>query len=153
MPPSRAATRSQYPSVPHSVPGLGHGGSAPHGRVSCWGDNERGATGDGTRSGTVPIPQHVAGVTEAVDLCVGGASDNFACALRSGGEVLCWGSNGHGGVGNGEPLPGGAVLTPTPVVGLSDARDIECGSLTVCALRDTGEVSCCRRRGRGGVLE
>ena len=57
------------------------------GTVSCFGDNDVGQLGDGTRTPR-DRPAPVQGLRDAVDLAVG---CSHACALRAGGEVVCWG--------------------------------------------------------------
>ena len=53
------------------------------------------------------------GISDAVSVTAG---PDFACALRTGGVVSCWGSSywGQGGLG----LHGDNYPTPTAVVGL-----------------------------------
>jgi alpha-tubulin suppressor-like RCC1 family protein len=69
------------------------------GRVYAWGDNQYGQLGDGstvTRRTPVSVilPRGVRVVTV-------GASYNYSMALTSTGEVLTWGYNGSGQLGNG----------------------------------------------------
>lgn len=51
------------------------------------------------------------GVTDVARLSLGG---EHMCALKKTGEVLCWGENAYGQLGNGTPSD--VVLTPTAVV-------------------------------------
>ena len=68
------------------------------GSVVCWGSNRGGqlGTGDGLDQRT-PVTR-VVGLTDAVDIRTGSA---HSCALRSGGSVVCWGTNGAGQLGDG----------------------------------------------------
>ncbi|MFO0624827.1 MAG: hypothetical protein U0325_04365 [Polyangiales bacterium] len=67
------------------------------GTVVCWGENRSCQTGDAmTVGGRTHAPVRVAGLTEVRALALGLA---HACALRADGEVLCWGSNSSGQLG------------------------------------------------------
>lgn len=61
------------------------------GRVRCWGDNTTGALGNGTTDSHAGAPVEVAGLGDVVEITGGWY---HTCALRAGGEVLCWGDNG-----------------------------------------------------------
>ncbi|MBX3274209.1 MAG: hypothetical protein KF729_28335 [Sandaracinaceae bacterium] len=73
------------------------------GEVWCWGSNSDGSLGRGTTGAPSAVPAAVVAVTgsgrlSAVEeLAVG---STHACA-RLGGEVVCWGSNGNGELGDG----------------------------------------------------
>ncbi|MCZ7677701.1 MAG: hypothetical protein M5U28_02545 [Sandaracinaceae bacterium] len=69
----------------------------------------------------------VAGVTDAVDVAVGEA---HACARRRGGQVLCWGQNNRGQLGEtGRSLP---ARPPVTVVGITDAIELDLGGTHSC---------------------
>jgi alpha-tubulin suppressor-like RCC1 family protein len=87
------------------------------GQVVCWGENESGGLGDGTTNpSTGPsTPVAVTGLTDAVQIVVG---DGFSCALRRGGQVVCWGANSTLQLGDGTSADSS---TPVGVVGLTDA--------------------------------
>ena len=68
------------------------------GTVQCWGANEEGELGMGTRS-TTELPQRsVNGLSAVRDVCIGSA---HACALTEDGAIHCWGANTAGQVGDG----------------------------------------------------
>lgn len=77
--------------------------------VWCWGDDSVGQTGQ-------PIPDHRAGAyaPQLEPLPVAGLDDvvaieagsSFACALRTSGEVACWGSDAWGALGRGAGYSG-----------------------------------------------
>jgi hypothetical protein len=90
------------------------------GEVLCWGDNGRSALGRG-----VAMPAYdedaapVASLRDAVRVVTG---DDFACALRAGGRVSCWGNSYSGRCGRRdgtqESADGSeAFLSPVEVVG------------------------------------
>ncbi len=66
------------------------------GRVFCWGANDKGQLG----SPISPRPRTNAGVVrglaDAVDISLG---LGHSCAVRSNGELACWGSNEHAALG------------------------------------------------------
>jgi hypothetical protein len=60
-----------------------------NGAVSCWGSNNYGQLGNGTRdasSGGVDVKK----VTDAVELAAGG---DRSCARRGAGMIVCWGAD------------------------------------------------------------
>ncbi|HEU4412201.1 MAG TPA: hypothetical protein VFS43_43565 [Polyangiaceae bacterium] len=92
------------------------------GRVLCWGNNYSGQLGVGMNTGTaepLPAPQLIAnGTLGSVQRIAAG--NNYTCALREDGQVLCWGDNEFGqlgtntSVGTNDPNP-----VPAPVQGLA----------------------------------
>ena len=117
------------------------------GHVVCWGNNNSGQLGDGSPEAVEvvrPAPALVAGLSDAVDLVVGyhasGTADqSHACALRSGGSVVCWGSNRSGEVG---VTPSLGERTPVAVPGITDAVELAAGDQLTCARHADGTVSC-----------
>jgi len=106
------------------------------GAVVCWGQNVSGQLGDGTMLPRTLTPAPVAGLVDAVELAIG---TNHSCARRSGGEVVCWGANFSGQLGDGTTAPRG---TPTRVTGLGAAVDVAAGPAHSCARVASGEVFC-----------
>lgn len=73
------------------------------GTVECWGRNDHGQTGLPPEAGTPqPVPKTVRGITNAVHIAAG--LRDFACALLTGGSVVCWGSNSDGQLGRGSNI-------------------------------------------------
>lgn len=103
--------------------------------VWCWGDNESGQLGDGTKR-TRHHPTRVLGLAGIDQITAGGA---HACA-RSAGTVWCWGNNESGQLGDGTFT---SRTQPVQVAGLADAIAISAGdSDHTCAVRATGAVVC-----------
>ena len=73
------------------------------------------------------------------------AGANHTCARRATGEVVCWGLNDVGQLGQGMTSPRG---DPAPVVGLADAVQISIGYEESCARRANNTIACW---GRGAV--
>ncbi|HEY5921075.1 MAG TPA: hypothetical protein VIV11_05360 [Kofleriaceae bacterium] len=66
----------------------------------CWGDNTYGTTGTGTGS-TVPERVKLADGTPLTNVERVVVHYQHACAITSAGELLCWGRNLNGELGNG----------------------------------------------------
>jgi len=76
-------------------------------------------------------------LSDAVAIATG---DGHSCAIRVGGQVVCWGyANQWGQVGDGTYE---SRLTPVPVNGLTDAVQLVSGGGDTCALRASGIVAC-----------
>lgn len=90
------------------------------GEVLCWGDNGRSALGRGTAQPAFDEEAApVASLRDAVRLVVG---DDFACALRAGNRVSCWGNAYSGRCGRRDGTQNSAdgseaFLSPVDVVG------------------------------------
>lgn len=80
------------------------------GKVYCWGLNNAGQAGDGTKDfalGTVQVKGLPAPAAEVKVM------PYSTCAILTNGKVYCWGSNGSGQLGAG--LPKASVVVPTEV--------------------------------------
>src|SRR6266550_4578050 len=116
-----------------------------NGTVRCWGDNERGAIGDGSPTPAnpfvrrpTPTPVEVVGISTAVALEAG---IFHTCVLLQDGRVECWGDNNFGQLGNGSER--GIFNPPTaPVTGITGAVAATSGAEHTCALLRGGRVQC-----------
>jgi alpha-tubulin suppressor-like RCC1 family protein len=111
------------------------------GTVECWGDDSAGQIGNGdvTPDAGVLSPTAVAGVAGAIAVGVG---EDFSCALvadDAGGDVLCWGANAYGQLGNGSTTPS---TSPVEVQGATGATILAVG----------GEHACASALAAGGIL-
>jgi alpha-tubulin suppressor-like RCC1 family protein len=89
------------------------------GAVKCWGANDRGQLGDGTRQDSaIPVDVPLPAAASAV-----AAGYVHTCAL-AGGAAYCWGDNTTGAVGDGTTAP---RASPVPVPGVSGATAITAG--------------------------
>jgi alpha-tubulin suppressor-like RCC1 family protein len=98
-------------SIPVNVTGLSSGVtalSAGHfyhtcalldsGGVRCWGENVSGQLGDGTTTNR-PTPVDVSGLASGVISVSSGGY--HSCTALAGGNMMCWGLNDSGQLGNG----------------------------------------------------
>jgi alpha-tubulin suppressor-like RCC1 family protein len=88
------------------------------GEAWCWGTNNRGQLGDGTRT-TRSAPTRVAGSQAFAIISTG---QNHTCAVTTSGEPWCWGSNDWGQLGDGSRTD---RLVPTSVGGSLTLSSIE----------------------------
>ncbi|PRQ06693.1 Regulator of chromosome condensation (RCC1) repeat protein [Enhygromyxa salina] len=116
------------------------------GAVVCWGNNQNGQLGDG-RGAKVGVwstrPTAVAQLSDATDIGVG---DGFACALRQGGKVVCWGVGTNGQIGSGDER---AFPQPQAIGGISPAVSMAVGGEHVCVAEHGGRVMCWGRNTEG----
>lgn len=118
------------------------------GGVYCWGDNSEGQLGNGLASGRASIlsPPSSPVLTGVAAVTTGWW---HTCALMTGGDIMCWGDNEYGELGNGKvtSYPSGSVLAAVLICTVSGLI-----LLLIC-------VYCWKRRvrrrqaGRGAVTE
>jgi alpha-tubulin suppressor-like RCC1 family protein len=122
--------------------------------VRCWGENTDGQLGDGTHD-THYAPVDVLGpdgstpLSRVRQLAVGAT---HACALLDTAQVVCWGQDLYGQVGD-----GGATdrTTATPVLAVSGpgrlgrVTQISAGGDSTCARLRSGQVRCWGRNEHG----
>ena len=69
--------------------------------------------------------------------------DNHFCAKSfDDNTIKCWGSNNNGQIGDGGAIPGDLHLTPSTVVNISNASQIDTGYDFSCALLTDNTVQC-----------
>jgi len=108
------------------------------GEVLCWGDNRYGQLGIGEGpDSTVPVT--VSGLPTTIADIVSGYE--HTCALMEAGDVMCWGHNDVGQLGDGTRDNIG--YTPVSVVGLSSrVVTVGTGAFHTCAFLDDTSVWC-----------
>ena len=107
------------------------------GTVQCWGDNMFGQLGDGTTT-MRPLPGLVPGLEGIVQL--DSHNTNHVCTLTNTGQVMCWGANRFGQVGDGSFSN---RTNPTHVENLPESiRSVNVGGTHTCALTSEGDVIC-----------
>ncbi len=110
------------------------------GKVKCWGWGSYGQVGDSV-SQSNPWPVHVRSMggvhLDQVEQLTAG--NNHTCAIRQGGEVVCWGSNTNGQLGIGTTT---STPSPATVLNLSDGVLVSAGANHTCVIRQSDEVAC-----------
>lgn len=115
------------------------------GSVRCWGDNETGQLGIGSKEDIGDEP----GEMPPADVLVGGpvealSGGGHVCARMVGGKVRCWGYNGFGqlGLGHVNSIGDAPGEMPPPDVNIGGAADeIIIGGYFTCALQ-AGALRC-----------
>lgn len=119
------------------------------GSAYCWGRNDDGQLGNGTKDEFLtahPLPEPVA-APDGVSFDSITVGAYHSCALSGAGDVYCWGENIAGQLGNGADLNEGlAPSEPLPVAvaapsGLSFVA-VSAGRHHTCGLSATGEAWC-----------
>jgi alpha-tubulin suppressor-like RCC1 family protein len=144
--------------TPVNVAGLAYGVAAisadgghtcallARGVLECWGNNKYGQLGDGTAEvREVPVP--VVGLTTDIAKVVAGW--NHTCVVKGSGDVVCWGWNYYGQLGNGIRT---TSTRPTDAGELaSGVTDLALGWGHTCAITDSGGVQCWGLNDKGQV--
>lgn len=112
-------------------------------QVACWGANDLGQLGKTPDYDVHETPEIVPGTRDAESLAIGEAS---ACAILSGGRVVCWGANPSGELGLGKTS---ISELPSNVSALSGVRDLCFASAHACALTNDDEMLCWGMNGSG----
>lgn len=109
---------------------------AAGGALWCWGQNTFGELGDGAVNEHRSEPVRIAPELSFEAVSVG---SHHTCGIVAGGELLCWGRNARGELGDSttenRPLP-------TPVRADLLFTDVAAGFDHTCALTDAGEAYC-----------
>lgn len=108
------------------------------GDAFCWGYNEWGTTGDGTRFRGGSAPTRVAGGHHWVQLSAG---FNHTCGIAADGTAYCWGGNSWGQLGTGSVGYYGSGV-PEPVAGGVRFASISAGDAYTCGLTAEGDPYC-----------
>jgi len=115
------------------------------GTVRCWGKNDQGQLGDGTRTSRL-TPVAVRGLSGVIEVSAG---FGFTCAVvdagGGSGPVKCWGAPSNWrGVG-----PSHGTLVPVAIGGITDAIAVSSGIGIACALLSDRTVECWGDNSRG----
>jgi alpha-tubulin suppressor-like RCC1 family protein len=107
------------------------------GAAYCWGSQEGGSLGNGnTAAGPVTDPTPVIGGHTFAKIAMGGGQ---TCGLTPTGDLLCWGLNVWGTVGDGSFVSTG---TPVAIQKGTVFTDVVAGLYSTCALRADGHALC-----------
>ena len=105
------------------------------GTLRCWGANERGQLGDGTKTDRT-APTRVVGIGGAVAV---DTYDGHSCAIATDGRLFCWGDNTDGQLGDGTTAP---RLTPVVVPIPLAVTTVAVGKSFTCAATSDRRVYC-----------
>lgn len=109
------------------------------GRVACWGANEQGELGDGTRvSRAAPVEVTALAGHRIVALAAGAA---HTCALERGGAPWCWGTNQLGELGDGTN-ESHAVPERVPLLAAETVTALSAAGHHTCARQSDGTAWC-----------
>lgn len=117
------------------------------GTVKCWGDNSFGQLGDGTTIGaTTPVDvleSELGPPLSGVEKIVAGR--NHTCALTAATEVVCWGRNISGQLGDGtdenRTIPV-KVVSSLGGASLTSVTELAAGGAHTCAMSGECEAQC-----------
>jgi len=118
--------------------GLSHSCAMTAGAIRCWGDNSQGQLGSNASgaSGAMVQPTLVPIVIDPVAIAAGA---QHTCAVRLNGQVLCWGQNSSGQLGEGSMS---SLAEPVPVTGLGNGVKVPAGATFSCAATSDGAIFC-----------
>lgn len=106
------------------------------GRILCWGDDTRGAMGNGA-SGASTTPFLVPDVGPWVKVAVG---DRSVCGIKADGTAWCWGQGNSGQLGNGTTTA--TNQTPQMVSEAGPWLDIVVSFAHTCGIKMDGTAWC-----------
>ena len=123
--------------------------------VKCWGRSNSGQLGyndtvtrgdaAGEMGNSLPVISFASGRTATAIT----AGANHTCALLDNAQVVCWGDNAYGQLGQGSMDNigdgVGAIVATTPTINMGTGRSvvaISAGDLHTCALLDNAAVKC-----------
>jgi alpha-tubulin suppressor-like RCC1 family protein len=107
------------------------------GGIRCWGANDHGQLGDGTRMDRAD-PVEVEGLSAAASIVAAGGG--HTCAVASGGGLLCWGWNSYGQLGDDTQED---RLRPEGVAGLEkNVLAVSVGGFHTCAITAGDGMKC-----------
>jgi alpha-tubulin suppressor-like RCC1 family protein len=107
------------------------------GTAFCWGSNDHGELGSGTRGGSLsPVP-----VSTALKFASVSAGWSYACALTIAGAPYCWGDAQPDDVG---PVPGNLIERRVPILVVADLTfsSLSAGFQHACGVTGAGVAYC-----------
>lgn len=105
------------------------------GTAMCWGQNDEGQVGDGTKT-LAKIPVQVVGLAGAASVHAG---LKHTCARIKNGTVACWGDNHHYQLANGTTE---SSSTPRAMFALTGVQEVAVGGDNSCVRLTDGLVKC-----------
>jgi alpha-tubulin suppressor-like RCC1 family protein len=108
------------------------------GTITCWGLHDQDRYGVFWAPPTLPFPEELRTLDDAVEVTVGAL---HSCALRADATVWCWGGSSFGEVGIGVTDQYN-VWPPVRLTDLTDVVGIDAAAYHTCALKADGTVAC-----------
>ena len=135
--------------------GHGHTCTVVSGGVKCWGSNGSGQLGDGTTTGSM-VPVDVTGLPgTAYAVSVGGnhslGGDHSCAIVGASRNVVCWGNNVYGQLGNDTTTNSSTPVYAHNNVGtdMADIQQVAVGAHHTCAITSSNRVICWGENYRG----
>ena len=124
------------------------------GSAWCWGGNDRGQLGDGTRTDrtrAVRVKKSGGGQLSRVKTI--GAAGLSSCASTRAGAAWCWGNNMSGQLGDGTRTERTRAVRVKQKNGdpLADVTSVSAGGLSSCAVTAARRAWCWGANGEGGL--
>lgn len=121
----------------------------------CWGHNNYGQVGKSNSTLAFASPQQVVSVG-ANDFKQVTTGVDFTCALRTNGQVVCFGRNNYGQLGDNTGVDqssggGVTVLATSGATPLTNIKEISAGRYHICAVDNSGILYCWGRNNEGQV--
>ncbi|MAK77837.1 MAG: hypothetical protein CL992_00945, partial [Euryarchaeota archaeon] len=119
-----------------------------NGSAACWGDNEQGQLGDGSRESTTePTYVNISSSRNVTSISAGG---DHTCALLDNGTLFCWGDGGDGRLGYGGDVEMmNPMLVNFSIGRIADA--VSSGHRHTCAVLDNGSMECWGYNNQGAI--
>jgi alpha-tubulin suppressor-like RCC1 family protein len=139
----------QLEDVDNIAVGLAHTCVQSGVRLYCWGFNDAGQLGFGDNTHR-PEPEMIP-AADTLDVSDVAAGLAHTCAVRTSGEVICFGFNDQGQSGMPNAGGGGAnqVLSPVVVPAIDNATQVALGHAHSCAVTTAKTVRCWGWNGGG----
>lgn len=123
--------------------GAHHTCAAAGNEVACWGANQSGQLGTGTRRDRLRPAAVDLGALGGAEVVALDAGANHTCAIGADGTLVCWGANESGQLGTGDRT---SLLAPAVIDGGALAGErvvgVSAGAHHTCAVTATGIVAC-----------
>jgi cysteine-rich repeat protein len=135
-------------SVTSICAGQAHACALTSGNVYCWGDNGHYQLGDNTTvaNSTSPVQVEFSSGTAISSIAEIACGYQFSCGRTSLGNMVCWGSDSYGALGNGSPTTNlnyaDYVVRDSGLGRLGNVSSIGAGGYHACADLTTEETRC-----------
>ncbi|MGI6680566.1 MAG: RCC1 domain-containing protein [Bdellovibrionota bacterium] len=120
------------------------------GKLFCWGYNEYGNVGVGSLASIITTPTQVLTDVSFVSSTQTTTYNGGArCAIKTNGELWCWGGNSYGQVGIGD-LSITKVHTPRKI--LENVQSVSLSEFHTCAIKTNGKLYCSGKNNSNQII-